>query len=50
MTTYIAGGLILIAVILAARSYFGKKYGGSDGCCGCAGCARAKDCGVKKQR
>lgn len=47
MATYIVGGVIVVAVILAARSYFGKKYGSSCGC-GCSGCAHAKQCGSKK--
>lgn len=47
MVTYIVGGVIAVAVILAARSYFGKKYGSGCGC-GCSGCAHAKQCGSKK--
>lgn len=42
MANYIVGGLIVVAVILALRSYFGKKY---QGCCsGCEGCAYSQKC------
>lgn len=42
MATYIIAGLLTILVILAVRSYFGKKYSG--GCNGCSGCPHAKNC------
>lgn len=42
MATYIIAGLLTILVILAVRSYFGKKYRG--GCNGCSGCPHAKNC------
>ena len=46
MADYILGGLLLLLFILAARSYFGKKFGG--GCSGgCKGCPHAKACGKK---
>ena len=28
MATYIIGGLLVVLVVLAVRSYFGKKYRG----------------------
>lgn len=44
MATYIIAGLLTILVILAVRSYFGKKYRG-----GCNGCPYAKNCtSIKK--
>ncbi len=46
MATYIIGGLLVVLVILAVRSYFGKKYRG--GCNGCSGCPHAKNCNSKK--
>lgn len=42
MATYIIAGLLAVLVILAVRSYFGKKYSG--GCNGCSGCPHAKNC------
>ncbi|MFR6370354.1 MAG: FeoB-associated Cys-rich membrane protein [Phascolarctobacterium succinatutens] len=42
MATYIIGGLLVVLVVLAVRSYFGKKYRG--GCNGCSGCPHAKNC------
>lgn len=45
MATYIIAGLLAVLVILAVRSYFGKKYrGGCNGCSGCPGCPHAKNC------
>lgn len=44
MADYIIGGIIIIGVVLAVRSYFGRKYA-NEGCQGCSGCARAKECG-----
>ena len=48
MANYIVGGLLAIAVILAARSYFGKKYSG--GCGGCEGCPHARECRSSKRK
>lgn len=49
MADYILGALLVLLFILAARSYFGKKFGG-DGCCsGCKSCPHAKACGKQKQ-
>lgn len=47
MATYIIGGLLAVLVILAVRSYFGKKYRG--GCNGCSGCPHAKNCNSIKK-
>lgn len=41
MANYLVGGLLIVLVILAARSYFGKKY--SSGCGG--GCTDCPYCG-----
>lgn len=50
MSDYILGAVLVVLFILAARSYFGKKYSG-DGCCnGCSGCAHAKQCGMEGKR
>lgn len=50
MADYILGAVLVVLFILAARSYFGKKYSG-DGCCnGCSGCAHAKQCGMDGKR
>lgn len=48
MATYIIGGLLVILVILAVRSYFGNKYRG--GCNGCSGCPHAKNCNSIKNK
>lgn len=48
MATYIIAGLLTILVILAVRSYFGKKYSG--GCNGCSGCPHAKNCNSIKNK
>ena len=45
MADYILGAVLVLLFILAARSYFGKKFGGSSGCSSCTGCPRAKACG-----
>ncbi len=37
---YIAGGIIIILCIIAARSWCGKKYAK----CGCGDCTRAAEC------
>lgn len=47
MATYIIAGLLAVLVILAVRSYFGKKYCG--GCNGCSGCPHAKNCNSIKK-
>lgn len=41
MANYVIGALLLAAVVLALRSYFGKKY---QGCSGCEGCAYSQKC------
>lgn len=49
MADYILGGLLVLLFVLAARSYFGKKFG--DSCCsGCEGCPHAKACGKKAEQ
>lgn len=48
MANYIIGGVIAILVVLALRSYFGKKYGAGGGG-GCAGCPYAGKCHTNKQ-
>ncbi len=49
MADYILGALLVLLFILAARSYFGKKFGG--GCsCGCQGCPRSQACGHAKNK
>ena len=45
MADYILGAVLVVLFILAARSYFGKKFGSSSGCSSCTGCPRAKACG-----
>lgn len=45
MANYVVGSILLVLVILAVRSYFGKKFG-NDGCCGCSGCPHAHKCKV----
>lgn len=47
MATYIIAGLLVVLVILAVRSYFGKRYNG--GCNGCSGCPHAKNCNSIKK-
>ncbi len=46
MAEYIIGAVIIVAVILALRSYFGSKYGDGSHCSGCSGCSRAAQCGL----
>lgn len=46
MAEYIIGAVIIVAVILALRSYFGSKYGDCSHCSGCSGCSRADRCGL----
>ncbi len=41
------GGLVAAVCLLAARSYFGKKYG-TGSCHSCQGCPRAAQCRKKK--
>lgn len=48
MSDYIIGAVLVVCVILAVRSYFGRKYS-SDTCHGCSGCPRAAECAVKKE-
>lgn len=49
MADYILGALLVLLFILAARSYFGKKFSG--GCsCGCQGCPRSQACGHAKNK
>lgn len=45
MANYIVGGILLLLVILAVRSYFGKKFS-NDGCRGCSNCANFSKCKV----
>ena len=48
MANYLIGGLIGVLVILAVRSYFGKKYG--NGCGGgCCNCPYSGKCHTGKQ-
>lgn len=48
MANYLIGGLIVVLVILAVRSYFGKKYvGGCGG--GCSSCPYSRKCHTNKQ-
>ena len=49
MADYILGAVLVLLFILAARSYFGKKFGGS-GCLGCQGCPHADACGRQKKQ
>lgn len=41
MADYVVGIALLVAIILALRSYFGKKY---QDCSGCEGCAYSQKC------
>ena len=50
MADYILGGLLVLLFILAARSYFGRKFGGYSCCSGCKGCPHAKACGKKAEQ
>ena len=50
MADYILGGLLVLLFVLAARSYFDKKFGGGSSCCGCKGCPHAKACGKKAEQ
>lgn len=48
MATYIIAAVIAVLVVLAARSYFGKKY--ADGCGGgCGSCPYANKCHTTKK-
>lgn len=48
MADYLVGGLLAVLFVLAARSYFGRKYG--SGCSGgCSGCPHAKNCGREQK-
>lgn len=49
MADYILGAVLVLLFILAARSYFSKKFGGS-GCSGCQGCPHADACGRQKKQ
>ena len=49
MADYILGAVLVLLFILAARSYFGKKFGGY-GCAGCQGCPHADACGRQKKQ
>ncbi len=44
MMTYIAGAVIIILCIIAARSWCGKKYAK----CGCGDCPHAAKCQKEK--
>ena len=48
MATYIIAALIAVLFVLAARSYFGKKYGSSCGS-GCGSCPYANKCHTPKK-
>lgn len=48
MSDYIIGAVLVVCVILAVRSYFGRKYADA-GCGGCSGCACARECAVRKE-
>ncbi len=48
MADYIIGGILVVCVVLALRSYFGRKYS-QTGCSGCSGCARAQQCMQAKE-
>lgn len=48
MATYIIAAIIAVLVVLAARSYFGKKYAGGCGG-GCGGCPYANKCHTPKK-
>lgn len=48
MSDYIVGAVIVGCVLLAVRSYFGRKFADT-GCGGCSGCARARECAMKKE-
>ena len=50
MADCILGGLLVLLFILAARSYFGRKFGGDSCCFGCKGCPHAKACGKKAEQ
>lgn len=43
MATYIIGAIIAVLFVLAARSYFGKKYGAGCGG-GCGSCPYSQKC------
>lgn len=48
MADYLVGGLLAVLFVFAARSYFGRKFGG--GCFGgCSGCPHAKNCGREQK-
>ena len=49
MAEYLLGAVLVLLFILAARSYFGKKFGDS-GCGGCKGCPHADACGRQKNK
>lgn len=49
MADYLLGGLLVLLFILAARSYFGRKFGGSSCCSGCTACPHAKACAKKEE-
>lgn len=49
MANYVIGGVLVVLVVLAVRSYFGKKYGGGCGG-GCGNCPYSGKCHTVKQR
>lgn len=49
MAYYIIGFAAAVLLLLAARRYFGKKYGGERRCDGCKGCPYAKKCAAQKK-
>lgn len=48
MATYVIAAVIAVLFVLAARSYFGKKYAGSCGC-GCGSCPYSQKCHTTKK-
>ncbi|MGM9569469.1 MAG: FeoB-associated Cys-rich membrane protein [Phascolarctobacterium sp.] len=49
MADYILGAVLVLLFVLAARSYFGRKFGSSGCGSGCKGCPHAKACGHQKK-
>lgn len=48
MVTYLVGAVLVVLLVLAVRSYFGKKYAGQ---CNsrCGGCPYARSCHTDKK-
>ncbi|MDY4919708.1 MAG: FeoB-associated Cys-rich membrane protein [Phascolarctobacterium sp.] len=47
MADYVVGGVLVLLFVLAARSYFGRKFRGNGCGCGCSTCPHATKCGKK---